>query len=430
LSAATEPGLIGFFFNARFAALPPDVRKVSDLPSTDKRLLGLGPACAILATILLGLCASTSLAQTKPDKDYLVYVLSESADKISLIRFGPNGARIDHQLDTGDMPVDIDGPHGIIMSPDRQFYYVTIGHGRPFGSVWKYSTRDDSVLGKTRLGYFPATVDVTPDGNFIFAVNFNLHGDLVPSSVSVVSTPTMTEVARIQTCTMPHGSRLNPQGTKQYSACMMDDMLVEIDTRTLKVARHFIVTRGKELGVMGAPKVNTADALASMPGMKDMGGHGMEPPKPGDNSCSPTWAQPSADGSSIFVACNKSSEIVEVNANTWQLVRRIPARAGVYNLAITHDGTRLLATNKRDQSVSVFDLKSGKELARLPTKRKVLHGVVVSPDDAYAFVSVEGIGSEPGTVEIIDLKALKTVATVDVSEQAAGIDFYKIEPVK
>ena len=32
---------------------------------------------------------------------------------------------------------------------------------------------------------------------------------------------------------------------------------------------------------------------------------------------------------------------------------------------------------------------------RLPTKRKVLHGVVVSPDDAYAFVTVEGIGAEP-----------------------------------
>jgi DNA-binding beta-propeller fold protein YncE len=108
-------------------------------------------------------------------------------------------------------------------------------------------------------------------------------------------------------------------------------------------------------------------------------------------------------------------------------VRRIPARAGVYNLAVTHDGTRLLATNKRDQSVSIYDLKSGKELARLPTKRRVLHGVVVSPDDAYAFVTVEGVGAEPGTVEIIDLKALKTVATVDVGEEAAGVDFYKIE---
>ena len=245
----------------------------------------------------------------------------------------------------------------------------------------------------------------------------------------------MTEVARIQTCTMPHGSRLNSQGTKQYSACMMDDMLVEIDTASLKVARHFIVTKGKELGLAGAPKNKPAETMASMPGMnmpgmKDSGGHGMEPPKTGDNSCTPTWAQPSVDGSSIYVACNKSSEIVEVNAGTWKLARRIPARAGVYNLAVTHDGTRLLATNKRDQSVSIYELKSGRELARLPTKRKVLHGVVVSPDDAYAFVTVEGVGAEPGTVEIIDLKALKTVATVDVGEEAAGVDFYKIEPAR
>src|SRR5207253_3172421 len=116
-----------------------------------------------------------ALAQTKPDKDYLVYVVSESADKIALIRFGPNGAKVDHDLQTGDMPVDIDGPHGIVVSPDRQFYYVSIAHGRPFGLIWKYSTKDDSVVRKTTLGYFPATVDITPDGNFLFVVNFNLH---------------------------------------------------------------------------------------------------------------------------------------------------------------------------------------------------------------------------------------------------------------
>ena len=69
-------------------------------------------------------------SQAKPDKDYLFYVLSEGADKIALIGFGAEGASIDHQLDTGEMPVDIDGPHGIVLSPDRQFYYVTIAHGR------------------------------------------------------------------------------------------------------------------------------------------------------------------------------------------------------------------------------------------------------------------------------------------------------------
>lgn len=345
-------------------------------------------------------------------KYYLLYVVSESADKISLVRFGPAGARVDHEISTGDMVIDIDGPHGIVVSPDRQFYYVSIAHGRPYGTVWKYATKDDAVVGKTTLGYFPATMDITPDGSFLFVVNFNLHGDMVPSTVSVVSTQTMTEVARIPTCTMPHGSRLNPQGTKQYSACMMDDTLVEIDTRSLKVSRKFNITRGH----------------THTPGMKDTGGHGMEAPKPGDNSCSPTWAEPSADGTSIFVACNKSSEIVEINAKTWQVARRIPARAGVYNLDVTRDGRKLIATNKRDQSVSIYELKSGKELARLPTKRKVLHGVVVSPDDLYAFVTVEGVGSEPGTVEIIDLKALKTVGTLDVASGAAGIDFLTTDP--
>jgi DNA-binding beta-propeller fold protein YncE len=365
---------------------------------------------------------SVARSQTKPDKDYLVYVLSEDADKIALVRFGPAGIKIDHQIDTGDMPIDIDGPHGIVLSPDRQFYYVTIAHGRPFGSVWKYSTKNDAVIGKASLGLFPATLDVSPGGDFLFVVNFNLHGDMTPSSVSVVSTQTMTEIARIQTCTMPHGSRLNPQGTKQYSACMMDDMLVEIDTRTLKVSRHFIVTKTKEMGMAGPPGPRMSPEMHTLHGNA---GHGSEPPKPGDNSCSPTWAEPSTDGSAIYVACNASSEIVEVNAKTWAPVRRIPARPGVYNLDVTHDGSRLIATNKRDQSVSIYDLKTGKELVRLPTKRKVLHGVVVTPDDRYAFVTVEGIGSEPGTVEVIDLAAMKTVATLDVAPGAAGIDFYK-----
>jgi DNA-binding beta-propeller fold protein YncE len=379
----------------------------------------------VLSCVVMALAAPVVFSQRPPEQDYLVYVVSESTDKISLVRFGPAGAKVERSFGTGVMPTDVDGPHGVAISPDKQFYYVSLGHGRPFGSVWKYAARDDSVLGRVTLGLFPATMDVSPNGEFLYAVNFNLHGDMVPSSVSVVATGEMLEVARINTCTMPHGSRFNPQGTKHYSACMMDDMLVEIDTRTLKVSRHFLLTKGKEMGMMGAPPARGSNPHQGMHGM-DTGGHGMEMPKPGDMTCSPTWAQPSADGSTIFVACNKSSEIVEIDAANWKVLRRIPAGQGVYNLAVTKDG-RLLGTNKRDQSVSVFDVKTGRELARLPTKRKVLHGVTVSPDNRYAFVSIEGIGSEPGTVEIIDLEALKTVATIDVDPQAAGIDFLRME---
>ena len=366
-------------------------------------------------------------AQTASDKTYLVYVLSESADKISLIRFGPKGATVERVVETGNMPTDIDGPHGISISPDKKFYYVSLSNGRPNGSVWKYNASNDAVLGRVPLGAFPATMDVSKDGEFLYVVNFNLHGDMVPSSVSVVATTPMMEIARIKTCTMPHGSRLNSQGTKHYSACMMDDLLVEIDTATLKASRHFMLTKGKEMGMSGAPNITRKPATPSSPSHQhNTGGHGMEPPKPGDISCSPTWAQPSSDGSSVFVACNASSEIVELDVASWKVKSRIPAGDGVYNLAVTKNG-RLIATNKRDQSVSIFDVASKKEVSRLKTKRKVLHGAVVSPDDRYAFISVEGIGAEPGTVEIIDLDSLKIVATVDVASEAAGIDFLRME---
>ena len=383
----------------------------------------------VYALFVLFLLSLITPAQKLPEKDYLVYVLSESADKITLVRFGPKGAKIERTLDTGSMPTDIDGPHGIAISSDKRFYYVSLANGRPFGSVWKYDASNDAVLGRVQLGYFPATMDLSKDGQFLFVVNFNLHGDMVPSSVSVVATAAMMEIARIPTCTMPHGSRLNAAGTKHYSACMMDEMLVEIDTSTLKVSRHFMLTKGKEMGMSGPPSAPGPRPGSTPPTSTqhkhDTGGHGMDPPKPGDIRCSPTWAQPSADGASVFVACNNSNEIVEIDAVGWKVKRRIATRDGVYNLAATKNG-RLIATNKRDQSVSIFDLATGKELATLKTKRKVLHGAVISPDDRYAFVSVEGIGAEPGTVEIIDLETLKIVASVDVAPEAAGIDFLKM----
>src|SRR5262249_31835679 len=153
--------------------------------------------------------------------------------------------------------------------------------------------------------------------------------------------------------------------------------------------------------------------------------HGLEAPKTRAGVCSPTWAQPSTNGRAVFVACNAANEIVEIDATTWTMTRRIPAANGVDNLAATRDG-RLVATTKRAQAVSVFDTRDARELARIPTKRRVVHGVAISSDDRYAFVSVEGVGAEPGTVEMIDLRSLKTVATVDVAPQAGGIDFFRI----
>lgn len=357
-------------------------------------------------------------AQRTPVNDYYVWVASEAVDRLALVRFGPAGARVERELQVGMNLTDPDGPHGVDVSPDGTRLYVSTGHGTPYGDLWVYSAGGDSVLGRVTLGNFPATLQVSADGAYAYVVNFNLHGEHLPSSVSVVSTDPLVEVARIQTCTMPHGSRLSSDGTKHYSACMMDDLLVEVDTRGLEVARHFRLTQGAEGGGSGAPPAGQAHG--------DHGGHGMAAPPVGSTACSPTWAQPSPDGARVWVACNRSSEIVEIDVAGWRVVRRIPAGDGVYNLAVTGDGRLLVATNKRGRSVSVFETASGRELARIPTLRRVVHGVAISPDDRYAFVSVEGVGSEPGTVEVIDLAGRERVASVDVGQMAGGIDVWKV----
>ena len=353
-----------------------------------------------------------------PDREYHVWVASEATDRVHLVRWGPEGAELVRTVSVSLLPTEADGPHGLAVSPDGEHLFVTTAHGRPYGHIAKYEAATGRRLGRAMLGHFPASLEVTPDGEYAFVVNFNLHGDMVPSSVSVVGLRDMVEVARLDTCTMPHGSRISPDGRRHYSTCMMDDMLVEVDAWGLEVARHFLLTEGEEHGGRGRPGHAHHGAHQGHDGHEGMG-HTQR------SLCSPTWAQPSHDGTSVFVACNASNEVVEVDVASWSLSRRLPAGEGVYNLAVTGDGRLLVATNKLGRSVSVFDLTSGEEAARIPTQRPVVHGVVISPDDRYAFISVEGIGSEPGTLEILDLERMEMAARVDVGQMAAGVVFWR-----
>jgi DNA-binding beta-propeller fold protein YncE len=139
------------------------------------------------------------------------------------------------------------------------------------------------------------------------------------------------------------------------------------------------------------------------------------------SACAPTWAQPSADGSRVYVACNKSGEIVEVDVASWSLVRRWTTPAAPYNLAVTPDGKLLVATQKGPGTVTIWRLSGDTLMAQIPGTRKVASGVAVSGDSRFAFVTLEGIGGDPGTIDIIDLKTLQTVASVEIGKQAGGI---------
>ena len=206
------------------------------------------------------------------------------------------------------MPNDIDGPHGVAVAPDGGSYFVTFAHGQPNGTLWRLATSDDRPLGHVTLGMFPATAAGDPRRRVrVRRRTSTCTAIACPRRCRSWPPTAMLEVARIPTCLMPHGSRLNAQGTKHYSACMMDDTLVEIDTRRLKVARHFTVTEGGKPAAPGRRRRRDRRRTSRTRRPRRRAA------APGSTACSPTWAQPSADGRRVFVACNGSSEIVEID---------------------------------------------------------------------------------------------------------------------
>ncbi len=344
-----------------------------------------------LTVLFLGAMFLASPANAQDS--YLFYVAAESADEVALMRFTPGaGLTTERTIPVGFWPAEMEGAHGVSVSPDGKFWYLTLGHGFPFGTLLKYETGTDSLLGRTELGLFPATIAITRDGALALIVNSNFHGEKTPSTVSIVDTDMMVELDQLETCTMPHGSRLSHDGTKHYSTCMMDDRLVEIDTRLLEASRTLDVSPANGAGV-----------------------------------CSPTWAAPAPNGKHLYVICNKSHEVVEVDVGAWGITRRWEAPKAPYNAQVTPDGTKLLVTQKASAEFSVWDTQTGQRLALLPSTRTVTHGVAVSPDGRYAFVSIEGVGGEPGTVDVFDLAAYEKVASAEMGKQAGGIAVWKVD---
>ena len=339
-------------------------------------------------------------------------VAAESADQVYELSFDGAALSIASVIEVGYQATEIEGPHGLTVAPDGRHWYVSMAHGKPNGLLYKYATGTNQLVGETELGLFPATMQISRDTGFLYCVNFDLHGDMTPSSVSVVDVDGMFELEQIVTGSMPHGSRLSPDGARHFSCAMMSDELIEVDAVSMEVVRRLVLTDGT-----GRPTAG--------------GGHGeadeaTEEAAPAVHTaiCKPTWVQPHPTLPTAYVALNGAHQVVEIDLATWTIKRRFPTGRAPYNLDVTADGKRLVITYKGAQAVGVIDIESGEEIARIPTSRRIPHGVVLTPDSRFAFITCEDKGATPGSVDAIDLTTLKRVSTVDVGLQAGGIALF------
>ena len=350
-------------------------------------------------------CAGATAARTAPPApaSYTAWVANEASDVVTRIVYSPGkGITTERTIPMGG-PARIEGPHGLAVAPDAGFWYVTLAHGAPNGRVAKYNVARDSLIASVGVGAFPETIAITPDGEYLFIANHDMHRN-APSGVSIVFAPAMTEVARPVTCVHPAGGGFSAAGTHHYSVCAGSDQLVEIDARTFAVTRRFALTPGREQGIGIDVRGGRRDAQQT--------------------GCLPRWVEPGRGkvANALYVTCARTNTILEIDALAWRLLRRIETGNSPYQLDIDDAGTTLLVTLHADSALSLVDIAAGRERASVQLTRTLPHAVAITADGRFAFVTNEGAGTARGTVDVIDIAAGKRVASVDVGYAPGGID--------
>lgn len=388
-------------------------------------------------TVFLLSFAAQQAPSAKPAQTYTALVCAESADEVHEVRFDGKQASVTRVHRLGAWPTEIEGPHGLGVDPSGDAWYVTLAHGNPFGSLHKIDAASGEIMGSCNLGLFPASLCVSPVTGLLYCVNFDLHGDMTPSDVSVVDTEAMVEVGRTRVGAMPHGSRLDPSGLRVFVCSMMDGTLVELDGETFDVRRRLLLEprpSAKVLAEQLAARKAAEAAGRPVPVGPDHDhtrrrlpqrsqGLAEEEAIPEDEHgiTRPTWVAPDPQRGRVYVCLNAADEVVEVDTRRWVVTRRFATGPKPYNAEVSSDGKSLLVTYKGGQAVGIWDLESGLERARIASSAPIPHGVVISADSRFAFVSCENRGASPGRLDVIDVSAGVMVTSVAVGLQAGGI---------
>lgn len=381
-----------------------------------------------------------------PTSAYFAFAVTGENDDVALIRFGPDGASVQHRTLVTVLG-GLAGLRAIRVAPDGHTYYLASSHGFPTGELLKVAIAADSsptherappdtVESQEPLGVLPSAIAVTADGRTAWVTNRGDSAAGSRGSVSIVYLNRMAEVARIATCGDAAGSVLSADGSHHYSVCGRADALVEIDAQRLRPTRWL--------------------SVATQPEAADTGRAPLPPTARAAPTCEPGGVVTAPDSARLYVTCRRSGDIVEIDADHWTVLRRIALGTPVRECAVTADGHTLVAVDSVDQSIAVVDLASGRVTTRILMPRRVSAmeaiapgprdpvmlmlfgwmarphapvGVVITPDARYALVAVTGVAGEPGSVQIIDMLSHVIVAGVAIAPRATAIDFWKTNTI-
>lgn len=314
-----------------------------------------------------------------------LYVTSGVTDEV--LRLDPADGSLVGRISLDRRRGEVDEPHGVAVSPDGRYGYVTLAHGEP--TLWKFEVGSDRVIGRVPLGTSGAArIGISPNGRRGFVPDYYRAAGGRVSRIAVVDLVDMRVLDRPRICAAPHHAEVS--GRLVAVTCSLSDELVLLDAESLQVVRRFYVDR--------------------------------DPGPPGEPRYKPLNLAWSAAGDRVYVTLFRSAEVRAYDLEGGQ-VGALTVGAGPAQAALTPDGSGLVVANRDDDSVSLIDVDSMVERARIAVGRSHPHGVALDRTGRIAYVSTEGDVGTAGGVVALDLQDRRLLWSRDAGHYTLGIAY-------
>lgn len=328
---------------------------INDNPSIGLSALGSGNLPGFTATNL-GNAAITANITVTPVPTGFIYTANHLSNNVTVINTGNNNV-------ITTIPVGQE-PFKAVVSPDGDYVYV-VNFGISSNNISVIDAKTNTVIATIPVGPNPKELIFNKDGSRAYVLDYNNDG-----GVSVINTTTNTVIATIATPINPQYLAISPDGSHIYVVAY---------------------------GTTGNGKTYTINALTNA----------IEATIPISGNIGSILFSP--DGSKMYVLNRSSNAVIVVNTSSNNIITTLPVGNYPANMVLTADGNRLYVANQLSNNISIINTTTN-TIIGTANSANYLMGIALSRDEKYLYVP----GRRSGSVYVMSTTDYSTVKIIPI----------------
>lgn len=332
-----------------------------------------------------------------------LFSLCSGSDLIAVVDIPSN--KIMRYITVGIDPNKGESPHYVVLSPDKQYFYVSLIDGT---AIEKYRTDNYTKVGRVAVSDNPSIIVLNATGTRLLVTHWNDEVSL--PKITLVNTETMTKLQEItDDIPLAHGLAVSPDFRYAYVAPNGGNFFTKFT-----------------LASDGNSFVNSDT-------------YPLEPNEPVPGSSSKYYAYQSLlipEKNQLFISCRNSHEVRVFNTLDNSFIKKIPVdslpRLMVYDaeskriFVCTAKGKNTAAQGSIRGSVSVIDAENLTFVQNIYNLGHRPHGIGIDHKTHRLYVSSEntggidpphhpipGITSPPGKFNVVDMNTLQAIKSME-----------------